>query len=127
MLVAFASTDGIHINDHFGWCKCFYMYDLLEDSFVFVKAIDSTQELQEEGEKLAYKIGCIEEAKILCVSHIGPRASTLVKNAGIFVIKANSENDTIEDALLNLLKLKNTNPPLWMQRLLSENSPRRDS
>ena len=61
MLVAFASTDGIHITDHFGRCKCFYMYDLLEDSFVFVKAIDSTQELQEEGEKLAYKIGCIEE------------------------------------------------------------------
>ena len=122
MKIAFASKDGTLIDEHFGWCKCFYMYDLLEDSFVFVKAIDSTQELQEEGEKLAYKIGCIEEAKILCVSHIGPRASTLVKNAGIFVIKANSENDTIEDALLNLLKLKNTNPPLWMQRLLSANS-----
>lgn len=122
MLVAFASTNGIHINDHFGWCKCFYMYDLLEDSFVFVKAIDSTQELQGEGEKLAYKISCIEEAKILCVSQIGPNASTLVKSAGIFVIKANNENDTIEEALLNLLKLKNTNPPLWMQRLLSANS-----
>lgn len=103
------------------------MYDLLEDSFVFVKTIDSTQELQEEGEKLAYKIGCIEEAKVLCVSHIGPRASTLVKNAGIFVIKANTENDTIEETLLNLLKLKNNNPPLWMQRLLSANSSHRDS
>lgn len=98
------------------------MYDLLEDSFVFIKAIDSTQELQNEGEKLAYKIGCIEEAKILCVLQIGPNASTLVKNAGIFVIKANSEKDTIEEALLNLLKLKNTNPPLWMQRLLSANA-----
>ena len=127
MLVAFASTDGIHINDHFGWCKCFYMYDLLDDSFVFVKAIDSTQELQVESEKLAYKIGCIEEAKILCVSQIGPNASTLVKSAGIFVIKANTENDTIEEVLLNLLKLKNTNPPLWMQRLLSANSTHRDS
>lgn len=127
MKIAFASTNGIHINDHFGWCKCFYMYDLIEDSFVFLKTIDSAQELQEEGEKLAYKIGCIEEAKILCVSHIGPRASTLVKNAGIFVIKASNESDTIEALLSNLLELKKTNPPLWMQRLFSADSPHRYS
>ena len=127
MKIAFASNDNIHINEHFGWCKCFYMYEIKDDTFTFLKAIDSSLEVSEEGEKLGYKISCIEEAQILCVSHIGPRASTLVKSAGIFVIKASSEEEMIETALLTLIKLKNTNPPLWMQRFIHAPLSPRDS
>lgn len=121
MLVAFASIDGVHINEHFGWCKSFYLYEITDESFKLAKVIDSSLSPTQESEKLEYKIACLEDAKILCVSHIGPNASTLVKNAGIFVIKASKESDTIEEMLLNLLKLKTTNPPLWMQRLLQNN------
>ncbi|MDR2099217.1 MAG: dinitrogenase iron-molybdenum cofactor biosynthesis protein, partial [Campylobacteraceae bacterium] len=82
MKIAFASTDNIHINDHFGWCKCFYLYELQENSAVFLQAIHSYDEINEEADKLNYKIECIKEADIVCASHIGPRASLMVKNAG---------------------------------------------
>ncbi len=118
MKIAFASTDNLHVNDHFGWCKCFYMYELLNDSFSFLKTLPSPNEHSEEGDKLAYKIACLEDANILCASHIGPRASLLVKGSGIFVLKSEKENEHIEDVLNTLLRLKNTQPPLWMQRFL---------
>lgn len=118
MKIAFASTDNLHVNDHFGWCKCFYMYELLNDSFSFLKTLPSPNEHSEEGDKLAYKIACLEDANILCASHIGPRASLLVKGSGIFVLKSEKENEPIEDVLNTLLRLKNTQPPLWMQRFL---------
>ncbi|NCB54383.1 MAG: dinitrogenase iron-molybdenum cofactor biosynthesis protein [Epsilonproteobacteria bacterium] len=118
MKIAFASTDNLHVNDHFGWCKCFYMYELLNDSFSFLKTLPSPNEHSEEGDKLAYKIACLEDANILCASHIGPRASLLVKGSGIFVLKSEKENERIEDVLNTLLRLKNTQPPLWMQRFL---------
>ena len=118
MKIAFASTDNIHANDHFGWCKCYYLYELREDSFVFLKALDSSKEISEEGDKLAYKIECLEDANILCVSHIGPRASLMVKGSGIFVLKVEKENERIDTLLNSLLALKNSNPPLWMQRFL---------
>lgn len=119
MKIAFASRDGIHINDHFGWCQTFYLYEITENSFVFLKRVDASKKHQEEGEKLSYKINCLEDSKILCAFQIGPNASTMVKNSGIFVIKATTEEDTIMALLWNLMKLKNTNPPLWMQRLLN--------
>lgn len=119
MKIAFASTDGIHINDHFGWCKCFYMYELLEEDFVFVKTLPSLNELSEESNKLAYKVECLEDANILCASHIGPRASLIVKSSGIFVLKSERENERIEEVLATLLHVKKTNPPLWMQRFLA--------
>ncbi|WP_442764710.1 NifB/NifX family molybdenum-iron cluster-binding protein [Sulfurospirillum cavolei] len=118
MKIAFASTDNLHVNDHFGWCKCFYMYELFNDSFSFLKTLPSPNEHSEEGDKLAYKIACLEDANILCASHIGPRASLLVKGSGIFVLKSEKENEPIEDVLNTLLRLKNTQPPLWMQRFL---------
>ena len=118
MKIAFASTDNLHVNDHFGWCKCFYMYELFNDSFSFLKTLPSPNEHSEEGDKLAYKIACLEDANILCASHIGPRASLLVKGSGIFVLKSEKENEHIEDVLNTLLRLKNTQPPLWMQRFL---------
>lgn len=118
MKIAFASTDNLHVNDHFGWCKCFYMYELYNDSFSFLKTLPSPNEHSEEGDKLAYKIACLEDANILCASHIGPRASLLVKGSGIFVLKSEKENERIEDVLNTLLRLKNTQPPLWMQRFL---------
>lgn len=118
MKIAFASTDNLHVNDHFGWCKCFYMYELLNDSFSFLKTLPSPNEHSEEGDKLAYKIACLEDANILCASHIGPRASLLVKGSGIFVLKSEKENERIEEVLNTLLRLKNTQPPLWMQRFL---------
>lgn len=91
MKIAFASTDNIHVNDHFGWCKCFYLYELKDDAFVFLKALESPNEVESESDKLTYKIECLEDANIVCASHIGPRASLMVKGVGIFVLKSEKE------------------------------------
>ena len=118
MKIAFASTDNIHVNDHFGWCKCYYLYEIQGDTFTFLKALPSPNEIAEEGDKLSYKIQCLEDANILCASHIGPRASLMVKSSGIFVLKTEKEDEPIEALLNTLIALKNSNPPLWMQRFL---------
>lgn len=118
MKIAFASTDNLLVNEHFGWCKCFYLYELNDHSYTFLKAIDASAKLTDESEKLGYKIDCIKEAQILYVAQIGPTASMLVKNSGIFAMRATKENESIKEVLESLLKLKNNNPPLWMQRLL---------
>ncbi|MDD2382707.1 MAG: NifB/NifX family molybdenum-iron cluster-binding protein [Sulfurospirillaceae bacterium] len=118
MKIAFASTDNLLVNEHFGWCKCFYMYELENDSFTFLQSIDASAELSDESEKLSYKINCVKDAHILYVAQIGPKASMLVKNAGIFAMRATKEDESIKEVLESLLKLTKNNPPLWMQRLL---------
>jgi nitrogen fixation protein NifX len=94
------------------------MYTLHNDTFVFEKTLDASNEISEESDKLAYKIECLEDVNILCASHIGPKAVMMVKGSGIFVLKTENESERIDTYLENLLKLKNTNPPLWMQRFL---------
>ncbi|WP_419770953.1 MAG: NifB/NifX family molybdenum-iron cluster-binding protein [Candidatus Marinarcus sp.] len=117
MKIAFATTDNIHVNQHFGWCKEFYIYEIIENDYNFVKSVDSSIEIEDEVDKLTYKIECLEDSDILYVQQIGPKASRMVQASGVFPMQASSENEKIEDILKKIIKMK-ANPPLWMKRLL---------
>ena len=52
MLVAFASSIGETVDQHFGWSKSFYLYEININSSKFVKVLDSSKEPEEEKEDL---------------------------------------------------------------------------
>ena len=116
MIVAFATTDGKFIDQHFGWSNSFHLYEVDKESCTFLKEIDSSREIEEEHEKLAYKIGCIEEAHMMYCSQIGPKASKMVLSAKIHPIRA-AEEESIAEAVEKLQELLNSNPPPWLLRI----------
>jgi len=116
MIVSFASLDGIHANQHFGWCEKFYMYSIDEDKFSFIKEIDSSLKYDDEVDKLEYKIDCIKNSDIVCVSQIGPKAANLVQQSGIYPMRSSEEK--IEDILKTFQNIIKNNPPLWLKRIL---------
>lgn len=118
MKVAFASKDGVHVNQHFGWCEMFYIYEVFEDDFNLVHEVDSILKFDDEIEKLEYKINCLEDSDIVYVLQIGPKAANLVQSAGIYPLKSGHENEKIEDVISSLQKLIKNNPPLWLKRIL---------
>jgi nitrogen fixation protein NifX len=118
MKIAFATTDNIHVNQHFGWAKEFIIYEIIDTTFTLLKKVDSSIEIEDEIDKLTYKIECLEESDVLVVQQIGPKASRMVQSCGIFPMQTSNENEKIEDILNKLIKMKD-NPPIWMQRLLA--------
>lgn len=118
MKIAFASKDGISVNQHFGWCETFFIYEVTKDDYTFLEQVDSSLQIDNEAEKLEYKINCLLDSDIVCVAQIGPKASSLVKSAGIFPLKSSNETEKIEDVISNLQKLIVNNPPLWLQRII---------
>lgn len=117
MKIAFASQDNIHVNQHFGWCKEFYIYEIKGEEYTFVKSVDSSLDIEDEIEKLTYKIECCEDCDILYVQQIGPKASRMVKASGIFPMQSSKEGEVIEEVLKQFIKMKE-NPPIWMKRFL---------
>lgn len=118
MTIAFASKQNTHIDEHFGWCERFFVYEVNSESCSFVREIDSSLKYENEGEKLLYKIECIEGCDIVYVLQIGPKAANMVQNAGIFPLKSSSEEESIEEVLQKIQNLINENPPLWLKRIL---------
>ncbi len=118
MLIAFASSDGIHVNQHFGWSKSFELYRITAEDAEYVKTIDSSEdEIADEHEKLAYKIGTVKEADIMYCSQIGPTASKMVLSEKIHPMRA-GENDRIDETIQKLQELLLGNPPPWLLRVV---------
>lgn len=116
MKISFASTDGVHVNQHFGWCDTFYMYEVNEEGYHFIKELDASLKLEDEIDKLEYKINSLEDSDIVCVLQIGSKASTMVQKSGIYPMSSNEEN--IEYVITKIQKMMRENPPLWLKRIL---------
>jgi nitrogen fixation protein NifX len=118
MKIAFASKDNEFVNQHFGWCETFYIYDVTEDDFSLISEVDSSLKFNDEREKLEYKISCLEDSDIVYVSQIGPKASAMVQSANIYPMRSSHEGEKIEDVIGSLQKLMKENPPLWLKRIM---------
>jgi nitrogen fixation protein NifX len=116
MIIAFASTDGTKVDQHFGWSKKFYLYEVDDQNSSFFSEVDSSKEPEEEKAKLNYKIGTIEDADIMYCTQIGPTASKMVQSAGIHPVRV-SEGEPIEDAISKIQEMLGDNPPMWLLRI----------
>ncbi|OHE10914.1 MAG: hypothetical protein A2513_01080 [Sulfurimonas sp. RIFOXYD12_FULL_33_39] len=116
MRVAFASSDGECINQHFGWSKSFYLYRVSKDSAEFLEVIDASQEPQGEKEKLDYKIDTLKEADIMYCNQIGPTASKMIQSAGIHPVRV-ADGENIAEAILKLQDLLKDAPAPWLLRI----------
>lgn len=116
MNIAFASSTGEKVDQHFGWSKQFYLYEVTKDEATLLKTIDSSEEPEEEVAKLNYKIGTIEDADIMYCTQIGPKASKMVQAAGIHPVKV-AEGEDIESSIKNLQEMLAEQPPMWLLRI----------
>lgn len=116
MNVAFASTDGKTIDQHFGWSKSFYIYKVDKEKVEFIEVVDSSEEPEGEKEKLDYKIKTLGCSDIMYCTQIGPTASKMVQASGIHPVRV-SEDETIESAAVKLQLMLNADTPLWLLRI----------
>lgn len=118
MYIAFASSDGVTVNQHFGWSKSFELYRITEKSAEYIKTLDSSQDaIEDEHEKLSYKISTVKEADIMYCAQIGPTASKMVLASKIYPMRS-GENDRIDETIVKLQELLLGNPPPWLQRIV---------
>ncbi|MBU0632347.1 dinitrogenase iron-molybdenum cofactor biosynthesis protein [bacterium] len=116
MNIAFASTTGEKIDQHFGWSKSFYMYKIDKEKIEFIEVVDSSLEPEGEQEKLNYKIQTLGDADIMYCTQIGPTASKMVQASGIHPARV-AEGESIAEAAKKLQEMLNDNPPLWLLRI----------
>lgn len=116
MNIAFASSNGESVNQHFGHSKSFYLYCVGRDTSEFLSVIDSSQEPEGEKEKLDYKIGTIAEADIMYCTQIGPTASKMIQACGVHPVRV-AEGENIVEAIMKLQDMLNDAPAPWLLRI----------
>lgn len=130
MKVGFATTDGIHVDEHFGRAGMFAVYDLTPDSYSFTElrkfadgidqAVVETRGMgQAHDEKVQDKVDRLADCKIVYLTEIGgPSAARLIKK-GIMPIKVKNIV-TIRESLDKLLQTVKESPPPWLRKALNQ-------
>jgi nitrogen fixation protein NifX len=128
MKIAFATTDGIAIDEHFGRAGMFAVYDLTRDGYSFQEirkfsegrdlAIEETKGMGAIHEdRVQQKVDKLADCKIIYLTEIGgPSAARLVKK-GIMPVKV-KRNVSIEESLIKLAETISTAPPPWLRKAL---------
>jgi len=132
MKVAFATTDGVNIDEHFGRAGAFAIYDLSRDGYAFKElrkfadgrdcAIEETKGSGSTHDDLVEKkVRRLSDCKIVYLTEIGgPSASRLIKK-GIMPIKV-KEVVSIEESVEKLFDTIKASPPPWLKKALNEHS-----
>lgn len=125
MKIAFATSDNIHINAHFGWAKKVDVYEVSLDGYQFLETIKFDGNLMEDGneDKLVPKVAALADCTIVYVSAIGGSAAARLIRKRVTPVKARSEEEKIADVLQKLVQTLNGNPPPWLRKALQQKSP----
>ena len=126
--VAFATKDGVHINDHFGWAKFFVLYDISKESSKKAGQILFEETKGEEAcdpdKKNFVKIDSLKDCHIVYSQQIGgPAAARLTRNKiHPLVVKG---DPPIQKVLGDLKKVLNGPIPPWLRKLTQTEDPNR--
>jgi nitrogen fixation protein NifX len=128
MKVAFATTDGISVNEHFGRAGMFAIYELNNSGYSFLEtrrfsegrdsAIEETKGMgRVHDERVENKVERISDCKIIYLTEIGgPSAARLVRK-GIMPVKV-KEPVSIEESMLKLSETIRNSPPPWLKKAI---------
>jgi len=129
MKIAFATTDGVNVDEHFGRAGMFAVYQLTADGYCFIEmrkfadgrdlAIEETKGMgQAHDDRVESKVEKLKDCKIVYLTEIGgPSAARLVKK-GMMPIKV-KEIVTIEESLKRLLETIQKSPPPWLRKAMN--------
>ncbi|MEH2402269.1 nitrogen fixation protein NifX [Nostoc sp.] len=122
MKIAFTTSDGVHINSHFGGSEQIDIYEISDEGYHFLETIAFNYEIKEENNesKLAPKIEALGDCTIIYVLAIGGSAAARLIKKGVTPVKARSEEEEITEVLNKLVKTLKGNPPPWLRKALQQ-------
>lgn len=126
--VAFATTDMVHVNQHFGSAKSFAVYAVNPEQAELMEAAQFGELAQDGNEdKLSVKLQLLDGCAAVYCQAVGASAIKQIIAQGIQPIKVH-EGSTIKDLLSDLQTEMKAGPSSWLAKAINQHKgpdPRR--
>ena len=118
--VAFATSDMLHVNQHFGSAKSFAVYAVDPENSEMLE-VAQFGELAQDGneDKLSVKLQLIEGCAAVYCQAVGASAVKQIVNHGIQPIKVH-EGSTIKDLIKDLQNEMISGPSSWLVKAINQ-------
>lgn len=120
--IAFATADGSAVDQHFGWCRRFDVYELDAERARLAETRVLPVAPGEEDGKIDTRLDAVRDCAIVHVTAIGGTAAARVVNAGLMPVKV-PEGTDVTELLERLQGVLQGTPPPWLRKVLRRHDP----
>lgn len=119
MKVAFASTDKVHIDEHFGQAEQFYLWEVGPDVAAFsgMVQVKAETEAGHSDDKIEARAAALADCALVYVAEIGGPAAARLVAKKIHPIKS-KDQESIAAVVEKLQEVLRNNPPPWLKKAL---------
>jgi nitrogen fixation protein NifX len=117
MKVAFTSSSGEIIDQHFGQCQSFHVWEIGPDEAAPVGVISTIEPADDEEDRIAARAGAIADCAIVYTMQIGGPAAAKLVARKIHPMKTNTEVPVAE-VVGRLQEVLRNNPPPWLRKAM---------
>ncbi len=119
MKVAFTSSTGEMIDQHFGQCHSFHVWEIDPDTSRPLTVVNSITTAEDEEDRIAARAGAIGDCTIVYTMQIGGPAAAKLVAKKIYPMKTGTEVPVI-DVVNKLQKVLQENPPPWLRKAMNK-------
>ncbi len=121
MKVAFTSSNGKCIDQHFGQCQCFHVWEIGPDAARPLITVSALTTADDEEDRIAARANAISGCSIVYTMQIGGPAAAKLIARRIHPLKTTTEIPVAE-AVEKLQQVLRGNPPPWLKKAMNSDS-----
>ena len=122
MRVAFTSSDGRTIDEHFGTARDFWIWEVGPGTATAVGKVSALAMSGDEEDRIAARAGAIADCAIVWTVQIGGPAAAKLVARRIHPMKCAAEVP-IAEVVAKLQRVLEGNPPPWLRKAMNAGGP----
>jgi nitrogen fixation protein NifX len=119
MKIAFTSTSGEMIDQHFGQTSSFQVWEVGPDEAYFLETISVGEHGSDEEDRIAARAKLLSDCAIVYTMQIGGPAAAKLVALKIHPMKTNSEV-SLKETVERLQEVLRNNPPPWLRKAMNK-------
>ena len=117
MKVAFASTDRVHIDEHFGRAEHFLIWEVGPEEAAFAGVLQVKAEGEDEEDRIEARSAALADCALVYVAQIGGPAAARLVAKRIHPIKS-KDREPIAVVVEKLQEVLRGSPPPWLRKAM---------
>ena len=118
MKIAFTTSTGDRIDQHFGQCHSFHIWEVGPDEASFLETVSVGEHGGDEEDRIAARAKLLSECAIVYTMQIGGPAAARLVAQKIHPMKTNSDV-SLPETLEKLQEVLRGNPPPWLRKAMN--------
>ncbi len=119
MKIAFTSSDGTMIDQHFGQCEKFQIWEVGPDAAAFLETVQVAAHGSDEEDRIAARADLLSDCAIVYTMQVGGPAAAKLVARKIHPMKTATEVG-LKETLEKLQEVLRNNPPPWLRKAMNK-------